>query len=71
MLRAKLNLKKVKEPANNICKPFHIEIENYLNKKYKKVSKIKDFYKIVFFRISVLLGKHLKEFTFYQPGPSL
>ena len=39
------NLKKVKEPANNICKPFHIEIENYLNKKYKKVSKIKDFYK--------------------------
>ena len=45
MLRAKLNLKKVKEPANNICKPFHIEIENYLNKKYKKVSKIKDFYK--------------------------
>ena len=45
MLRAKLNLKKVKEPANNICKPFHIEIENYLNKKYKKVSKIKDYYK--------------------------
>ena len=45
MLRAKLNLKKVKEPENNICKPFHVEIENYLNKKYKKVSKIKDFYK--------------------------
>ena len=45
MLRSKLNLKTVNEPANNVCKPFYIEIENYLKKKYRKVSKIKDYYK--------------------------
>jgi len=46
MLRAKLKLKKAKEPSNNICQPFHIEVENYLRSKYKKVSKIKDYYKL-------------------------
>lgn len=45
MLRSKLNLKEVKEPDNNLCKPFHLEIENYLKKKYKKISKVKDYYK--------------------------
>ncbi len=46
MLRAKLNLKEVSEPTNNICKPFYIEIESYLKRKYRKVSKIKDYYKL-------------------------
>ena len=41
MLRTKLGLKKLKEPKNNICKPFYIEIENYLKAKYIKVSKVK------------------------------
>ena len=45
MLRHKLNLKKIKEPLNNACKPLHIEINNYLNKKYKKVYKIDGSYK--------------------------
>jgi len=45
MLRTKLGLKKLKEPKNNICKPFYIEIENYLKAKYIKVSKVKDYYK--------------------------
>ena len=45
MLRSKLNLKKVKEPNNNICKPYYVEINNYLRKKYKKVINFKDSYK--------------------------
>ena len=45
MLRSKLSLKKIGEPGNNVSKPFYIEIEKYLHTKYKKVSKIKDYYK--------------------------
>ncbi len=45
MLRHKLNLNKIKEPKNNICGPLYEEIYNYLNQKYKHVSKIKDYYK--------------------------
>ena len=45
MLRTKLGLKLLKEPSYNISKPFYVEIENYLKLKYKKVKKIKDYYK--------------------------
>jgi predicted O-methyltransferase YrrM len=45
MLRHKLNLVKIKEPKNNICKPLYIEIYDYLNQRYKRVIKIKDYYK--------------------------
>jgi len=45
MLRYKLNLKKIKRPKNNVCKPLSIEIENYLKAKYKKVAKADDSYK--------------------------
>ena len=45
MLRHKLNLKKIKEPKNNVCKPLSIEVENYLKTKYKKVVKIDGSYK--------------------------
>jgi hypothetical protein len=45
MLRYKLNLKKIKQPKNNVCKPLSIEVENYLKAKYKKVVKINKSYK--------------------------
>ena len=45
MIRAKLNLEKVREPKQNICLPFYIEIENYLKSKYKVLTKVKDTYK--------------------------
>ena len=45
MLRYKLNLKKIKQPKNNICKPLSIEIKNYLKSKYKKVVNIDKLYK--------------------------
>ena len=48
IIRSKLGLNRVKEPKKNICKPFHIEVENYLSKKYKDVRRIKDFYKMNF-----------------------
>jgi len=50
MLRTKLGLKVIKEPKNNISKPFYIEIENYLKSKYKKISKIKDYKRDIFFK---------------------
>jgi hypothetical protein len=46
ILRTKMGLKRIKEPANNKCEPFYIEIDRYLKKKYKKVLKIKDTYKV-------------------------
>ena len=46
VIRSKLNLKRLNEPKHNISKPFYIEIDNYLKKKYKKVKKIKDHYKL-------------------------
>ena len=45
ILRSKLNLKRIKEPKENLSKPFYIEINNYLNAKYKIVKKIQDYYK--------------------------
>jgi len=45
MLRHKLNLKKIKQPKNNVSKPLSIEVENYLKTKYKKVVKIDGSYK--------------------------
>ncbi len=45
IIRTKLNLRRVKEPKDNICKPFYQEVENYLKKKYKRVIKVKDYYK--------------------------
>ena len=45
MLRSKLNLKKIKSPKNNKSKPLHIEIKNYLKKKYKKVKNFDGSYK--------------------------
>ena len=45
MLRYKLNLKKIKKPKHNVCKPISVEVKNYLNTKYKKVMSIDDSYK--------------------------
>ena len=45
MLRNKLNLKKIKQPKNNSCKPLSIEVKNYLKAKYKKVEEINSSYK--------------------------
>ena len=45
MLRSKLKLKKIKPPKNNKSKPLHIEIKNYLKKKYKKVINFDGSYK--------------------------
>lgn len=45
MLRSKLNLKKIKEPKNNKCLPFYLEIQKYLKSKYKSVYLLKDSYK--------------------------
>ena len=45
MLRTKLGLRLLKEPSYNVSKPFYVEIENYLKLKYRKVKKIKDYYK--------------------------
>lgn len=48
MLRGKLNLKPIKEPEDNTCGQFHIEVEKYLETKYEVVSRIKDTYKLEF-----------------------
>ena len=45
MLRSKLNLDPISEPKNNIGRPMHQAMYDYLNRKYKRVSKIKDYYK--------------------------
>lgn len=44
-IRSKLRLSRIEEPKNNICLPFYIEVKDYLDKKYKKVLKINDYYK--------------------------
>ena len=46
MIRKKLNLKSIKEPKFNKCKPFYLEIKNYFSKKYKKVKNLNNFYKL-------------------------
>ena len=46
MIRKKLkNLKVIKEPRSNICKPFYQELTNYLKKKYSKILIEKNYYK--------------------------
>ena len=45
MLRKKIGLGVVDEPSDNICKPFYIEVEDYLKKKYSTSVKIDDTYK--------------------------
>lgn len=45
MLRSKMKLKKIKEPVNNNCLPFFVEIEKYLKRKYSLVKRLKSSYK--------------------------
>ena len=45
MLRKKIGLNIVDEPDDNICRPFYVEVEDYLKKKYSTVDKIDDSYK--------------------------
>lgn len=45
MIRKKLNLKDIKEPRSNICKPFYQELIIYLKKKYSKIVLEKNYYK--------------------------
>ena len=39
MLRSKMKLKKIKEPVNNNCLSFFVEIEKYLKRKYSSTKK--------------------------------
>jgi hypothetical protein len=46
MIRKKLGLKMIIDKnKENKCKPFYIEIKNYLKKNYKKVENLNNFYK--------------------------
>ncbi len=45
MIRSKMGLNPVEEPAENKCNPFYIELEEYLLGKYKEVIKLEDSYK--------------------------
>ena len=45
MMRTKLGLPAVQEPASNICDPFWVEVERYLKQEYGRVDKIADAYK--------------------------
>jgi len=45
MLRKKIGLDIVDEPDDNMCKPFYIEVGDYLKDKYSMVDKISDTYK--------------------------
>jgi hypothetical protein len=45
MIRRKLRLPAVAEPAENRCQPFYVEIEAHLKARYPKVEKIADDYK--------------------------
>lgn len=45
MLRKKIGLGIIDEPTDNICRPFYVEVEEYLRDKYYKVEKIIDTYK--------------------------
>ena len=55
MLRSKIGLDLINEPDDNICRPFYVEVEDYLKKKYSMVDKIDDTYK-----------KDYKEDIFFQ-----
>jgi hypothetical protein len=48
MLRSKLGLSPVAEPADNVCRPFHVEIDEYLRQKYQRLVKVEDSYKANF-----------------------
>ena len=45
IIRTKMKLARLKEPKSNICKPFFQEVDKYLKNKYKKVTKVNDYYK--------------------------
>jgi hypothetical protein len=45
MIRSKLGLQAIKEPLDNKCKPFYVEIETHLKSNYRLVEKINDDYK--------------------------
>ncbi len=45
MLRKKLGLKIIDESKDNLCRPFYIEVEEYLQHKYSTIEKINDTYK--------------------------
>ena len=45
MIRTKLGLLYVDEPADNLCEPFHVEVGNYLNENFADVAKVNDSYK--------------------------
>lgn len=45
MLRKKIGLGSIDEPEDNLCRPFYLEVEEYLKKKYPTVEKINDTYK--------------------------
>ena len=40
-----MKLKKIKEPVNNNCLSFFVEIEKYLKRKYSSVKRLKSSYK--------------------------
>jgi hypothetical protein len=45
MIRTKLGLDSVQEPETNVCDPFYVEMDWYLQANYNKVEKIADSYK--------------------------
>ena len=45
MIRKKLGLEGVEEPASNVCDPFYQEVGRYLEKNYSSADKIADSYK--------------------------
>lgn len=45
MIRTKLGLDSIHEPAANVCEPFYIEMGKYLTDNYTNVEKIADSYK--------------------------
>lgn len=45
MLRNKLALGPVTEPVDNICRPYYLEINDYLSERYRDVTFIEDTYK--------------------------
>ena len=48
MVRTKLGLRPVAEPVDNICDSFYVEIERYIEGRYKNVEKMQDTYKSTF-----------------------
>lgn len=48
MLRSKISLLPIDEPNENICEPYHKEIQNFLSKKFKNVVRVSnDFEKLM------------------------